>query len=365
MSAFSRIILFFVAIAANCINASAQDYTVQWHYEAGNYFGSLSMSANAQYLAAQVYVLPNNDPNQVYHEVHLLNATGNCIWKYKWDQQDWLIWGVSVSNHGDVAVLSSAEPFNMALRGKENPVVVTRIDRNGKVLVRKGFGSKPTMFSGVSISSDGNYIFLTLDGGTSLLLLDRAGNKSWSEHVGDGDFNSPAIAGDGNLLFYNSNTHQVHVWNGQESRWWTAECPYDGRCRISPKGQWVAVLLKDALSDLISNCETAGDIALYDCRGKLAKRAKRICTTPDFAVTDNQIVIAINDDKLSDNLFVQMFDFNKPVVKMENVYQFAAPSGKHGGGAPSLEASGDGEVIALSTPYSIYYLKASRLERNW
>jgi len=369
MSTFFRMALLLTACSMICGSVFAQDFVPQWQYEAGNSFGVLSMSPNAQYIAVQVYVWLNNNPSAPWsHEVHLLDASGNPIWKKKWDApEDDYVWGLSVSNQGDVAVVSSAEPFNMALRGKDNPAVVYLIDKNGKVLFRNVYGRNITMFSGVSITPDGNNLIFAADKGSSLILLDRNGKRLWSDQADNAKCMAPSIAQGGNLIFYEGNAHEVCVWNGQDKKWWSAACYYQ-LCRISPNGQWVAAIVEsdDPLADAFKgSCENYGKISIYNSHGRIEVSGGRTCTTHDFAVTDNGMVVDLYSDMQPNVYHVRKFDLNKPDETPLSIYKFETPSGKHGGGSRSLEISSDGQVVTISTPYTIYYLKAKILEKKW
>jgi len=369
MSVFLKVALVFTASITIGIGAFAQDFVPQWNYEAGNSFGALSMSPNAQYIAVQVVVWPDGNPNRGYYEVHLLDLNGKAIWKSKFDEMAyWEILGVSVSDGGDVVVLSSPGIQGMYVRPKKewDYCLLTLIDRTGTFILKTKVGE--CCNGGIAISPDGNYIFLSVDWGKSLLLLDRNGKKVWSDHDDNAGYSGPAIAQGGNLIFYNTKTEMVHVWNGQDKKWWTAPCPYSQLCRISPLGQWVATIVEsdDQLADAFKgSCENYGNISIYNSHGHIEVSGGRTCTTHDFAVTDNGMVVDLYSDMQPNVYHVRIFDLSKSDVTPLSIYKFETPSGKHSGGSPSLEVSGDGQVVAITTPYTLYYLKAKILEKKW
>ncbi len=312
-------------------NVLAQDYVPKWNYEAGTYFGQLSISQNSKFIAAQVYVLPNNDPDLVYHEVHLLDDEKNLIWKYKWGQDDPYVWGVSVSNEGMVAVISTWAVISLR---RDNPVFVTLLDRNGKVIMRKKYGRNFTMFSGVSISPDGNYVFLSLDRGNSLLLLDKYGKEIWSDNSEDADWTDPYVAQNGNLIFQNDNTNQLHIFNGQAKEWWNAPSP-KGLSRMSANGQHIGILteMDGFVGGNLNAC------AIYNASGKLLGKINLIMLDKtDFALSDDGAVFSIIGNGGNDpNYHIERFD--GVGSKGITIFSFSQASGKHGGGSPSIEVS--------------------------
>lgn len=347
-----------------CQSSIAQDYVPAWEYDAGSYFASVAMSPNGSFIASKVMIERGNNPNNIQQEVHLLNADGSPLWRMKWGEPDATILDVAVSNAGDVAVLSRESGMN--LRGG-SPDYVRLIDKNGETLFAKTFGDRFTMWSEIDINKTGEQIAVSIDGNSKILLLDRNGKVVFEDGSDNSDWHIQL--GGSCLAIYDSEAKKVQIWNPQAGEWWSTKCPYSQLCRVSPSGAFVAVVVMDALAESfggsVSNCDHSGDIALYDVTGSKIKTAGFTCTVADFAITDSKVIVTVNGEKHSTNFLVQLFDFATADTKVNNIYSFDQPSGKHGGGKPQLSVSNNGEKIVITTPYKMQCLTKKTLEKKW
>jgi len=361
------LILFWIALLCLVIldlPSAAQEPVLQWKYDAGNWF-TMSMSPNSQYVVAVARIWPEGNPERGYHEVLLLDHSGRSLWKQKWDEPDDIVGGIAVSNSGYVAVASYAGLTGfLRVKGKlESFNFIYLLDSTGKVLWRKKV--EGGVRGDICISPEGDYIAVPIDG-NPLCVLDKNGDVVWCKKAeGYNSFSVQGVSENGSIIVaHEGNSERAEAFDSGGNRIWSMEnCPTSGRVSVSPNGKWAAVLVKEESEDITGLFENT--FVLLDQRGAtVAKGGVAAPNWQDFSVSNDGVIALVEEDDLRNN-YVALVDLRSSSEKSRVVYRFEIPRGKHSGGLACVEISADGEVIAVSTPYEIHYLRMKKLEKKW
>lgn len=199
------------------IESKKVDYTIAWNFSAKARFSSISMSRNAEFIAAGTFYGSNNDGGAIY----FLDKTGKLLWKRKMPKG---VCCLSLSPEGNYLAVGGGQWYYEApqgyevLQGADNTVYL--FSKKGSLLWKRGIkGDKRWgSITDISVSRGADYIAVATKEGY-VYLFNREGKILWKKKVGK-NLEKIAISANGEHIvagikytIYLLNSNSNVLWN--------------------------------------------------------------------------------------------------------------------------------------------------------